>query len=89
MADAAVALAILAVLLNLGTFVVLLVLLGGREGRFAKWRDLDAVKGEVRTLAAKMSDLWRYLEVLDDATGGAGHKVLVVGQRMRDDDPPP
>ena len=87
MATAALVLAILALLFNLATFVLLLILCGGRESRFAKWKDLDKLRVQVNTATRKMSILWRYLEAVDDATGGTGHQVL--SRPMRGDDATP
>ena len=87
MAEAALGFAILSLMLNLATLILVLVLLGGRESRFAKWRHLDQLRVRINKMARDQSDLWRYLEAIDDVTGGAGHQVFLVGQGLPGDDP--
>lgn len=89
MALAALIFAILACLLALATFVMVLLLLGGRESRFVKWRTFERLRKQVWETRSGQSDLWRYLEAIDDATGGTGHKVFLVGQGLSGDDPLP
>lgn len=84
MATAALVFAILSLTLNLATLILVLVLLGGRESRFAKWRHLDELRVKVHKVARDQSDLWRYLEAVDDVTGGAGHSVFI--RRLSDND---
>lgn len=70
MALLALILAIVALGVTLGTVLLVLVLLTGDKFRYAS-------KVEVRKLMASLANLWRYMEAIDDQTGGGGHRVLL------------
>lgn len=70
--------------LNLATIVLVLALLGGKDDRFVTWRQLHQLLERQDRLAKSQSDLFRYLEGLDEQTGGAGHRLLVQGLSVND-----
>lgn len=85
MAVAALIIAIIAALVSMFTFAVGLLLLGGRQDRFVTWGQLSKLVDRVRTVEKGNADLYRYLEAVDEATGGVGHQVLVERARMHSD----
>lgn len=58
------------------TLLVVLALLGRKEFNYAKKADLNEVFHRLGLLGRQQSKLFRYLEAVDDRTGGRGHQVL-------------
>lgn len=65
--------------LNVATIVLVLALLGGKEDRFVTWRQMHKLIDRMTKVEKGNAALYRYLEGLDDRTGGTGHLVLIQG----------
>lgn len=76
MALAAIIIAVLTTLTSAATLGIVLLLLGGRQDRFVTWAQMDVLVRRMGKVEKGNSDLFRYLEGLDDRTGGNGHQVL-------------
>lgn len=69
----AIVLSGLAFLVSGMTFVLTLVLLGRKDFQYCSQEDLSKVEARLRK---NQSDLWAYVEAVDDQAGGTGHQVL-------------
>lgn len=58
------------------TFLLVLVLLGRKEFQYATVSDLREVLNRLSVIGRNQSQLYRYLEAVDDRSGGSGHRVL-------------
>lgn len=85
---AELALSLIAVVFSIGTFAVLLTLLGRKDLDYASRREhgkLDQrVTQELDRLQYSLSQLYRYVEAVDDHTGARGYRVL--GRHVPRDD---
>lgn len=64
-----------AVLISGATFILVMVLLGRSDFQYCSQEDLAKVEARLRK---NQSDLWDYVEAVDDQSGGRGHQVLGV-----------
>lgn len=64
------------------TFLAVLVLLGRGDFHYATKSDLHDVTQRLNNVGRNQSKLWRYMEAVDDATDGSGHRVLIAGLRF-------
>lgn len=71
--------------LNIATIVLVLALLGGKEDRFVTWRQMNKLIGRMTKVEQGNAALYRYVEGVDEATGGNGYKVLT--NSMPDNNP--
>lgn len=80
---AELALSLIAMVFSIGTFAVLLTLLGRKDLDYASRREhgkLDQrVTDELGRLQYSLSSLYRYVEAVDAHTGANGYKVLSRG----------
>lgn len=85
MAVVALVVSIIAAVLSAATFVMVLLMLGGKEDRFVTWRQMHKILLRMEKVEKGNAALYRYLEGVDAATGGNGYQVLA--GRVRADDP--
>lgn len=74
----AIILAGMAMFVSGTTFLLILTLLGSRRFQYASKADLEELSDRMRILGTNQAKLFKYLEAVDDRTGGTGHRVLGV-----------
>lgn len=80
----AVIMAGLALFISGVTCMCLLFVLGRRDFHYASKGELDSRDVRLDDLGRQQSLLWRYVEAIDEQTGGLGHQVLGRAVQLED-----
>lgn len=74
----------LALLISGITCTAVLVLLGRKEFHYATRGDLIKMDLQIADISRRQSQLWRYVEAVDEQSGGLGHQVLGRAVQLED-----
>jgi hypothetical protein len=85
-AEVTLVLAVIAVIASIGTLVLILTLLGKPRGQYATKEDLAQIEAWLGRLGGAQSNLWRYVECVDECAGSRGHSLFIA--RVQKQSPP-